>query len=391
MIVDLFAGPGGWDLGARWAQLEDPVGLECGEAEVRTRAGAGLPTIRCDVANVTPADLFAGPIAGLIASPPCPAFSSAGKREGIADLPAIFQRIGDAGALGWHDSLRAGPIPPDGSDLFGEPRWHHPTSPLLLEPLRWASELDPEWIACEQVPSVLPAFRAMADTLTAWGYHAWSGRLVAADYGVPQVRVRAFLLASRCVVVDRPPATHSKGGSTGRRWVTMLEALGPDLSAVNTGRRWPKDGSGRAGAQTIQAAEPAPTLTGKSGGQWHLEECQAHGARRSLDQPAMTITAAADNGYFRWIAERPATTVLGDSRLWAPGHKENASDPPGKYQQRRGDQAMRLTVAQALALQSFPIDWPVAGTEHEVWRQVGNAVPPLLAAAVLRHVTEGVR
>ena len=38
-----------------------------------------------------------------------------------------------------------------------------------------------------------------------------------------------------------------------------------------------------------------------------------------------------------------------------------------------------LTIAEVKRLQTFPDDWYLAGTIERQWRQVGNAVPPLLA------------
>lgn len=50
LVVDLFAGPGGWSEGLRSVGLED-VGIEWDDAACRTRAAAGHPTIRADVAQ----------------------------------------------------------------------------------------------------------------------------------------------------------------------------------------------------------------------------------------------------------------------------------------------------------------------------------------------------
>jgi DNA (cytosine-5)-methyltransferase 1 len=47
----------------------------------------------------------------------------------------------------------------------------------------------------------------------------------------------------------------------------------------------------------------------------------------------------------------------------------------------------RLAVRDGLILQSFPEDWPVQGSKASQWRQIGNAVPPRLAASVLAAVT----
>lgn len=74
LVVDLFGGPGGWDLGARALGI-DPVGAERDRWACVTRAAVGLCTIRCDVASLAHEPLV-GRVDGLIGSPPCPAFSS---------------------------------------------------------------------------------------------------------------------------------------------------------------------------------------------------------------------------------------------------------------------------------------------------------------------------
>jgi site-specific DNA-cytosine methylase len=139
-VVDLFAGPGGWDLGARQVGLE-PVGLELDAVACATRAAAGLLTLRADVTRYPP-EAFAG-VEGLLASPPCPDFSQAGNRAGID---------GDTGRLMWE-------VP------------------------RWVEALRPRWVACEQVPPALPWWERFGRDLERLGYRWWAGVLNAADFG----------------------------------------------------------------------------------------------------------------------------------------------------------------------------------------------------------------
>ena len=83
MIVDLFAGPGGWDEALTALGRDDVVGLEWDAAACATAKAAGHARIRCDVAAY-PTEPFAG-VEGVIASPPCQAWSMAGSRKGESD------------------------------------------------------------------------------------------------------------------------------------------------------------------------------------------------------------------------------------------------------------------------------------------------------------------
>lgn len=85
-VIDLFAGPGGWDEGVRELGLA-PYGIELDPDACATARAAGHYRHRADVARTEP--LMAanawGPVEGLIASPPCQGFSTAGHGRGRAD------------------------------------------------------------------------------------------------------------------------------------------------------------------------------------------------------------------------------------------------------------------------------------------------------------------
>lgn len=351
MILDLFAGPGGWDYAARSLDT-DTIGIEHDAAACATRAAVGLATIRADVAAYPLAHFPA--IGGLIASPPCQAFSTAGKRRGARDLEKLYAHVTDT------TRARAWTPPAAG--------WHDPRSALILEPLRYTLALRPRWIALEQVPGVAPFWDAVAHTLRGLGYSAWSGVLDAADYGTPQNRRRAILVARRDGIAATPPApTHAERPLPGlfdalEPWITMAAALGWDRDdfvgfprrddrgdspdgyrvrdwkrrvVVNTGRDW-KPGGDRDDAQTFDAmARPAPTIDGK--GRWH-----AH---------------------------------VVDRAEWAHDSTKSRND------------GVRVTLEDALVLQGFPADYPVQGTRTKQFEQIGNAIPPPLARAILANLT----
>lgn len=264
-VVDLFAGAGGWDVGARAIGL-DPWGVENWAPAIATRDAAGLRTLVHDLADPWP---IPETFDGLIASPPCPDWSLAGSRA---------KRDGKTG-------------------------W------LVDVPMEWARTLRPRWIAWEQVPPALEVWEVNADELRTLGYSVWTGVLNAANYGVPQTRERAFLLAS----LDRP-------------------ALPPEPT---------------------HARDPQPSLFGPQLERW----------------VSMRVAGIDD--------DMPATTVTGDPRLSERCHHDT-------NQQNTGP---RLTIQQASVLQTFPADYPWQGNKGDQFKQVGNAVPPLLAAQVLGAIT----
>lgn len=283
MILDLFAGPGGWDEGLRLLGRDyNVLGVEWDEDACATAEAAGHRRVCGDVRNFNPRKFVTEGVEGIIASPPCQPFSENGRRGGVAD----------------------------------------PRGQLVHEAMRYVEALRPEWVAFEQVKTVLPIWREHVVTLRSWGYSAWCGVIDAADYGVPQNRLRAVLVARRDgQFAELPAETHTR-----RRWVSQGAALGwPADWFVNTGLDW-KKGQPREAAQKIPGSRPAATITTRSVGQW-----------RVYTNPTE----------YRGLTEREAGT-----------------------------------------LQTFPVDYPWRGaTQLARATQIGNAIPPLMAARILAEIT----
>ncbi len=343
----------------------------------------GLPTIRTDVSTY-PAERFVGKVDGVMGSPPCQSFSSAGKRAGLAD----------------------------------------PRGRMIYEPMRYVRAIRPRWVALEQVPEVIVYWRWIARELRGMGYSAWCGVLMAADYGVPQCRQRAILLASLDRRAEPPAPTHSKTGHADLLgesllpWVSMAEALGwgatnrpanaivakrelaggshsrAALRAEQNGGSWRV----RTGTNTGGAAghpeerepyecgidRPSPTVLGNSVGRWKLlSPGRSYTSAPRIADPATdpAPTIALGHNASSWCWERPATTVMTDHRVFPPtGHHPGNGKDPKSW----SSEAVPVEPWELGVLQGFPADHP--WQPPHLARQIGNAFPPPFALACLRSL-----
>ena len=365
------------------------LGLELDASACATRRAAGHLAIQAD-ASLFPVEQLAGKIWGSVYSPPCVTFSAAGNGAGnaVTDILAAGIRDMFAGrktrALRRREMTRAlrasrwlagSPVPqPDGKTWRRDSQaaWKRqllarsksrrlrqramaPTSSgphltrtqrsariresvlsasLVLEPARFIAAGLPEWVALEQVPSVLPLWQVYAEELRKLGYSVWCGTLNSANYGVPQTRIRAILIASRVRTVRRPEPTHydpRKGMQLwGTPWVSMADALGFGA----TERPGP---AVTAGGTATGGAEPFPTRARtlleaeRDAGRWALRRSrgegmldrEGRGGRRDhpLDEPAPTITSAGAK------VGANLTWVLHTNRDQRPDGSRQTADP----------------------------------------------------------------
>lgn len=145
---------------------------------------------------------------------------------------------------------------------------------------------------------------------------------------------------------------------------------------------------------------PAPTITSKARSDVWIVDRRTNSKAAGggivptvpvpMDRPAPTLTGKAGG---QWCFTSPATTIAGDPRITARCHHDEGSQGANAKtteQVREGDyegtEPVKLTVGEALVLQSFDPDYPVQGSKTKQFEQIGNAVPPLLAAHLLAAV-----
>lgn len=383
--LELFAGAGGSALGLKRAGCVSVGLVEFDlDACITLRKADLSPVLELDVR-----DLDCPPEHDLLwSSFPCQGWSQAGKKLGAKD-----ERNGWPWTL---DIIRS-----------TRPRWvllenvpgltHHKRSCPSNSRNRQRRSGDP--LSCSGCYFEQEILRSM---LAEFSEVSWRV-LDCADFGLPQHRKRLFVIAGP-TQISWPQRTH---GQVEQRdlfelqpYVTMAGAL--DLN----GHRFTGAGKApRGNGDTIRTFrdvtdEPSPTImASKSGnkGPW-VEGKPAWWWRASRsDEPSRAIGAGRNAS----IIEGPARTICGNrAPRWcypngpslpitategkgATGRKNRGSDSLKDLTGRR-----RLTIEECAILQGFPRDWPFTGTKTSRYRQVGNAVPPLMAELLAKKVIE---
>lgn len=245
--------------------------------------------------------------------------------------------------------LLSGGVPCPPFSVAGEQRGAKDERDLLPQVLRLTEDISPDAVMIENVRGLLsPKFASYRARLRVaferLGYVVFDWHLLrAVDYGVPQLRPRAMLVALR------PPCHeffHWPDEADLRPAPTVGEAL-IDLMASG--------GWDMAAEWATMADCIAPTLVGGS---------KKHGG--------------ADLGPTR---ARAAWAELGvDGRSLADGPPPvGFVGPP------------RLTLRMVARIQGFPDDWQFVGSKTHAYRQVGNALPPPVAQAVGRRIAYALR
>ena len=298
-------------------------------AQVREAAGLG---------KRQPIDLIAG-------GPPCQAFSSAGQRRGFEDARGnVFLKYIEL-------SMQLRP-----RILVIENVRGLLSAPLKHRPHEQRGNGFSSLTEAEQPGGPL---RYVIDLLEAEGYGVSFNLYNAANFGAPQCRERVILVASRDGT--RAPflaPTHDQFGSAGLpQWRTFREAvLGLD----------------EAGQEFVRFPEKRLVFYRQlsAGQNWRNlpEALQRKALGKSFD------AGGGKTGFLRRLAwDKPAPTLVTHPAMPATDLCHPQLDRP-------------LSVQEYARVQQFPDDWRFAGALLDKYRQIGNAVPVDLGAAVGRLI-----
>lgn len=364
LAVDLFSGAGGLSLGLAKAGWTIALAVDHDEKALQTHRhnfpGLALAKDLSDVAErcALHAMLTGVEVDLLAGGPPCQPFSRAGLSK-IRSLVAAGHRDQD-----------------------------DPRRELWRAFLDIALALRPRALLMENVPDMalgddFSVIRKMTDALEGVGYHTQLILIDAWRYGVPQYRKRLILLARRDaehfswpVQRDSPP--------TLREVISDLPSLGQTIGA----RMLPYTGGDNLSEFARRMRDGM-----LEGFVWD------HMTRPVRDD---------DREIFRMM---DSSTLYGD--LPVEKRRYSADTFDDKYKKLDWDSRSRsitahiakdgywyihpselrtLTVREAARIQTFPDRFRFAGTRSDAFRQIGNAVPPLLgaaAAAALQPIASG--
>jgi DNA (cytosine-5)-methyltransferase 1 len=363
ICVDLFCGAGGLSEGLRMAGFHTAVAVDFDKNAAATFQENHPETVfmNTDISKLNPKkilELLGGREVDLLAGgPSCQGYSTHGKR--------------------------------DASD---------PRNFLFVHYLRIAKALRPKWLLMENVQGLLTYnkgyFReVILDELEEMGYHADAKVLCAADYGVPQLRKRVFFLATRMdCEISFPRPTHSPEGgrglkpyrTVGETFFDLPEVMREGCSAPSytapprtTFQRFLRAGSRELTLHNARSLSPQAAAIARYVGEGEgLRSVPVHALPDRFKKMRTISTGELRRDcttlYHRISRAKPSYTITCYFRNVASGPFLHPTEDRS------------ISIREAARLMTFPDSYKFCGTA--IPRQIGNAVPPLLANAVGEHI-----
>lgn len=336
-VADLFAGCGGLSLGFRQAGFDLSLAVDnCKDCSITYNSYfPDTPYILKDIRDITPEEILDAvngkKIDGVIGGPPCQGFSISGKR------------------------------------IFIDPR-----NSLYLEYFRIIDILKPEFCVLENVPGLLrlydgKAFKLINHEFIARGYTVFEKILSADNFGVPQTRKRTFLVGMKGKPFGFPSPEKKK--------LTLWDAIGdlpepsstafPGAYSVEPLNEYQKEMRARSSVLFNHQTTLHTVKTKK------IISLVPEGGNYKNLPPEFADTRKVHIAWTRLDGSAPCTTI-------DTGHRHHFHPKENRV----------LTVRESARVQSFPDGFIFKGSKTSQYRQVGNAVPPLLARKIAEKVKE---
>lgn len=336
-IIDLFCGCGGLSKGFEMAGFEPKIAIDMWSDAVRTyNHNRDNKVAVCeDVHNWD--DKFLeeinndGDIVGIIGGPPCQGYSTVGTRD------------------------------------VNDPRNH-----LYKEYCRIVEKIRPDFFVIENVKGLTTlsggAFKDdIINRFSNLGYSVKYQILNAADYGVPQNRQRVFFVGMKNKVFKFPKPLEYK--------ITTEEAIG-DLPELK-------------GGEKVESYNQNPTTVYEQQMRGASTVLLNHEGTNHTQQTIDIISLIKDGGKIKDLPEEYWKIRKYNKAFERMNSKAQSNTVDTGHRNYFHYSQNRIpSVRENARLQSFPDNFEILGSKTSQYKQVGNAVPPLLAFAVAKAIKE---
>ncbi|ATO43928.1 DNA cytosine methyltransferase [Loigolactobacillus coryniformis] len=344
-IIDLFSGVGGLSIGFRNAGYNVVLANEI-DASIANSYQKNHPETKMineDITKLDIADTFAEyrDVGMIIGGPPCQGFSQKGKRLSLRDPRNYLFRY-------FFDVVKF---------------------------------VKPENFVIENVPNLLTAANGyfkneIYELFESLGYEVISDVLNAKDYGVPQARRRAIIIGSLRKNVLKFPKKQNE-------MTTVWDAIS-DLAFLESGE-----------GEQVQEYKFIPQSKYQEMMRKHSTNLYNHVATKHSALAIERMMLVPENGGREDLPEEHLTKSI-FSGTWGRMDKNSQSvtittrfDTPSSGRFTHPYLNRAITVREAARIQSFPDNMIFYGTKTSQMKQVGNAVPPLMAEAIANSILQG--
>lgn len=291
----------------------------------------------------------------------------------VDDLMDELSSVGES----HHVACLFGGPPCQGFSVAGKMDAHDPRSKLVWSFMEAVRLIQPATFVMENVKALatLEKFRAVREGLlkeaTKLGYETELVVLNSKDFGIPQGRERMFLVGVR---------------GRANRFRKLLEKHkrpAPRLRDVllGVGRVGTPSNNRICKAKVTAAASPVLRRSPYAGMLFN-----GQGRPLNLDGHASTLPASMGGNRTPIIDD---LALYGNEPPWVEHYHAHLMDGGEPIEWTSVPERLRrLTVDEAMAIQTFPKDYRFSGPQSSVFKQIGNAVPCMLAEAVASAVLE---
>lgn len=243
-----------------------------------------------------------------------------------------------------------------------------PRAKLVDEYLRVVQDIKPDGFVFENVESLLhPTNKIIVEQflnlIEEEGFKYKIIRANAQDYGVPQKRKRLFIIGTKGTFKsDEPKKTHAPVELAEKLKLKPYESVGKFIQEFNTDEYFEQYEVAKGGTYYEDLCEVPPGSNYKALTEW-----------AGYPNPKFIADKRFWSFLLKLSPDLPSWTITAQPGPWVgPFHWDNR----------------RLRVPEAAAIQTFPKGYKFYGSRRSVQKQIGNAVPPLMGAAMIKYLKE---